>query len=304
MPPEVIEVMRLHNITCNGSWLRKLSGSKSLANSMLHATITDDISHTPFYTPSPGFFSTPRNASTFQRTTPFHEKRSKNVTPPCRVSIGDYVALTFQKIYDRLSKIEEKVQKIDVLEAKPDNITKDLWRMTKLLEEFLASSNIGKDSFTDQPLTHDPPTSVASDVDIEKIDVQPHKHDQQTSGVAHVDADKIDVQVGTAHLDADKIDDEVGAAHVDANKIDVEPPVHGVINITDELSSKSHYKKGCKEQDCVPLEQHYLRKKRKKSVYVSTPYTDPCKKSRKDAVTESKGPINFDDWMRDDNMEP
>ena len=42
------------------------------------------------------------------------------------------------------------MQKIDVLEAKLDNITKDLWRMTKLLEEFLASSNIGKDSFIDQ----------------------------------------------------------------------------------------------------------------------------------------------------------
>ena len=42
------------------------------------------------------------------------------------------------------------MQKIDVLEAKLDNITKDLWRMTKLLEQFLASSNIGKDSFTDQ----------------------------------------------------------------------------------------------------------------------------------------------------------
>lgn len=84
----------------------------------------------------------------------------------------------------------------------------------------------------------------------------------------------------------------------------IQPPVHGVINITDEISSKSHDKKRCKEQDCVPLEQHYLRKKRKKSVYVSTPYTDPYKKSRKDAVTESKGPINFDDWMRDGNMEP
>lgn len=52
------------------------------------------------------------------------------------------------------------------------------------------------------------------------------------------------------------------------------------------------------------IEQHYLRKREKKLVYVNTPYSDPCKKSRKDAVTESKGSINFDDWMRDDNMEP
>ncbi|GAY68119.1 hypothetical protein CUMW_261690 [Citrus unshiu] len=110
-----------------------------------HATITDDISHTPFYAPSPGFFPTPR----------------------------DYVAPTFQKIYDRLSKIEEKVQKIDVLEAKLDNITKDLWRTIKLLEEFLASSNVGKDSLIDQ---------------------QP-AHDHQTAGTAHVDANKIDVEV-------------------------------------------------------------------------------------------------------------
>ena len=43
------------------------------------------------------------------------------------------------------------------------------------------------------------------------------------------------------------------------------------------------------------IEQHYLRKREKKLVYVNTPYSDPCKKSRKDAVTESKGPINFDD---------
>jgi len=42
------------------------------------------------------------------------------------------------------------VQKIDVLEAKLDNITKDLWRTTKLLEEFLTSFNAGKDSLTDQ----------------------------------------------------------------------------------------------------------------------------------------------------------
>ncbi|KAK9195393.1 hypothetical protein WN943_003514 [Citrus x changshan-huyou] len=136
-----------------------------------HATITDDISHTPFYAPFPGFFPTPRNASTFQRTTPFHKKISKNVTPLCRVSIGDYVAPKFQKIYDRLSKIEEKVQKIDVLEAKLDNITKDLWRTIKLLEEFLASSNVGKDSLIDQPPANDPHTLVASDIVIDKIDV-------------------------------------------------------------------------------------------------------------------------------------
>ncbi|KAK9185227.1 hypothetical protein WN943_025582 [Citrus x changshan-huyou] len=285
-----------------------------------HATITDDISHTPFNAPSPGFFPSPRNAPTFQRTTPFHEKTSKNVTPSCHVSIGDHVAPTFQKIYDRLSKIEENVQKIDVLEAKLDNITKDLWRTTKLLEEFLASFNAAKDSLTDEPPAHDPPTSVASDVVIDKMDVQLPAHDPHISVASHVDHDKIDDQplahdhqtAGTAHEDADKIDVEpsahdhqtAGAAHVDADKIDVEPPVHGVINITDEISSKSHDKKRCKEQDCVPLEQHYLRKKRKKSVYVSTPYTDPYKKSRKDAVTESKGPINFDDWMRDGNMEP
>ena len=42
------------------------------------------------------------------------------------------------------------MQKIDVLEAKLDNITKDLWRTTKLLEEFLAPSNVGKDSLTYQ----------------------------------------------------------------------------------------------------------------------------------------------------------
>ncbi|KAK9195763.1 hypothetical protein WN943_003888 [Citrus x changshan-huyou] len=95
------------------------------------------------------------------------------VTPPCRVSIGDHVAPTFQKIYDRLSKIEEKVQKIDVLEAKLDNITKDLWRTTKLLEKFLASSNVGKDSFIDQPPAHD----------------------HQTTGVAHVDANKTGVEL-------------------------------------------------------------------------------------------------------------
>ncbi|GAY66973.1 hypothetical protein CUMW_253070 [Citrus unshiu] len=75
-----------------------------------HATITDDISHTLFYAPSPGFFPSPRNAHTFQRTTPFHEKISKNVTPPCCVFISDHVAPTFQKIYDRLSKIEEKAK--------------------------------------------------------------------------------------------------------------------------------------------------------------------------------------------------
>ncbi|KAK9200532.1 hypothetical protein WN944_015730 [Citrus x changshan-huyou] len=243
-----------------------------------HATITDDISHTPFNLPQDFFL--------------------RHVTPSCRVSIGDHVAPTFQKIYGRLSKIEEKVQKIDVLEAKLDNITKDLWRTTKLLEEFLASFNAAKDSLTDQPPAHDPPTSVASHVDHDKIDDQPLAHDHQTAGTAHVDADKIDVEPSAQdHQTA-------GAAHVDADKIDVEPPVHGVINITNEISSKSHNKKRCKEQDCVPLEQHYLRKKRKKSVYDSTPYTDPYKKSRKDAVTESKDPINFDDWMRDGNMEP
>lgn len=42
------------------------------------------------------------------------------------------------------------MQKIDVLEAKLDNITKDLWRTTKLLEEFLASFNAAKDSLTDE----------------------------------------------------------------------------------------------------------------------------------------------------------
>ncbi|XP_024044864.1 uncharacterized protein LOC18048150 [Citrus clementina] len=159
-----------------------------------HATITDDISHTPFNAPSPGFFPSPRNAPTFQRTTPFHEKTSKNVTPSCRVSIGDHVAPTFQKIYDRLSKIEEKVQKIDVLEAKLDNITKDLWRTTKLLEEFLASFNAAKDSLTDEPPAHNPPTSVASDVVIDKMDVQLPAHDPHISVASHVDHDKIDDQ--------------------------------------------------------------------------------------------------------------
>ncbi|XP_024956860.2 uncharacterized protein LOC112498961 [Citrus sinensis] len=77
-------------------------------------------------------------------------KEENTVTPSYRVSIGDHVAPTFQKIYDRLSKIEEKVQKIDVLEAKLDNITKDLWRTTKLLEKFLASFNAAKDSPTDE----------------------------------------------------------------------------------------------------------------------------------------------------------
>ncbi|KAK9191167.1 hypothetical protein WN943_019778 [Citrus x changshan-huyou] len=161
-----------------------------------HATITDDISQTPFNAPSPGFFPSPRNASTFQRTTPFHEKISKNVTPSCRVSIGDHVAPTFQKIYDRLSKIEEK------------------------------------------PPAHDPPTSVASDVVIDKMDVQLPTHDPHISVASHVDHDKIDDQTlahdhqtaETAHVDADKIDVEpsahnhqsIGAAHVDADKIDVE----------------------------------------------------------------------------------
>ena len=42
-----------------------------------HATITDDISHTPFNAPSPRFFPSPRNAPTFQRTTPFHEKNEQ-----------------------------------------------------------------------------------------------------------------------------------------------------------------------------------------------------------------------------------
>ena len=42
------------------------------------------------------------------------------------------------------------MQKIDVLEAKLDNITKDLCRTMKLLEEFLASSNASKDSLTDK----------------------------------------------------------------------------------------------------------------------------------------------------------
>ncbi|KAK9178137.1 hypothetical protein WN943_027327 [Citrus x changshan-huyou] len=169
-----------------------------------HATITDDISHTPFNAPSPGFFPSPHNASTFQRTTPFHEKISKN------------------KIYDKLSKIEEKVQKIDVLEAKLDNITKDLWRMTKLLEEFLASFNVGKDSLTYQPPAHDPPTSVASDVVIDKMDVQLPAHDPHISVASHVDHDKIDDQplahdhqtAGTAHVDADKIDVERKLEHL------------------------------------------------------------------------------------------
>ena len=42
-----------------------------------HATITDDISHTPFNAPSPGFFPSPRNAPTIKRTTPFHEKNKQ-----------------------------------------------------------------------------------------------------------------------------------------------------------------------------------------------------------------------------------
>ncbi|GAY61927.1 hypothetical protein CUMW_213790, partial [Citrus unshiu] len=145
--------------------------------------------------------------------------------------------------------------------------------------------------FVFQPPAHDPHTLVASDVVIDKIDVQLHAHDPHISVASHVDHDKIDDQP-PAHDHQ-----TAGVAHVDADKIDVEPPVHGVINITDEISSKSHYKKRCKEQE------HYLRKKRKKSVYVGTPYIDPYKKSRKDAVTESKSPINFDDRMRDDNME-
>ena len=44
-----------------------------------HATITDDISHTPFNAPSPRFFPSPRNAPTFQRTTPFHEIKDCSV---------------------------------------------------------------------------------------------------------------------------------------------------------------------------------------------------------------------------------
>ncbi|GAY51986.1 hypothetical protein CUMW_138470 [Citrus unshiu] len=175
-----------------------------------HATITDDISHTPFNAPSPRFFPS-----------------------PC-----DHIAPTFQKIYDILSKIEEKVQKIDVLEAKLDNITKDLWRTTKLLEEFLASFNADKDSLTDQPPAHDSPTSVASDVVIDKMDVQLPAHYPHISVDSHLDHDKIDDQplahdhqtAETAHVDADKIDvkpsahdhQTAGAAHIDADKIDVE----------------------------------------------------------------------------------
>ena len=41
------------------------------------------------------------------------------------------------------------MQKIDVMEEKLDKITKDLWRMTKLLEEFVISSDVSKDSHTD-----------------------------------------------------------------------------------------------------------------------------------------------------------
>lgn len=42
----------------------------------------------------------------------------------------------------------------------------------------------------------------------------------------------------------------------------------------------------------------------KKKVYVRTPYTGLHKKSRKNVVSKSNGPKNFDDWMHDDKMEP
>ena len=87
---------------------------------------------------------------TYQSNLAVYPKTCSQVTPLCHINIDNHVALTFQKINDRLSNIKEKVQKIEVMEEKLDKITKDLWRMTKLLEEFVISSDVSKESHTDQ----------------------------------------------------------------------------------------------------------------------------------------------------------
>ncbi|KAH9790911.1 Pescadillo-like [Citrus sinensis] len=97
-----------------------------------------------------------------------------------------------------------------------------------------------------------------------RLSYPPHEHDHQISGVPRVDADKIDVQP-PAHDHQ-----TAGTAHVDADKIDVEPPAH------------DHQTAGAAHVDADKIDVE----------------------SRKDAITKSKGPISFDDWMRDDNMEP